>query len=159
MPSAAVEYESGAPANSLLSYDKRIFGTNYDTDLKFYHDAELYVEQGNHFCNMLYAFRSISRAIPTIKETDPVQKKAINLKTFEIIRPEMAKLADLLNYVTATTAFVSEIINRLSQADNSTVREDFCEMLIKLIDVLQRIDNLKEAKACLKNDFSAYKRR
>ena len=65
---------------------------------------------------------------------------------------------DLLNYVNATSAFVGEIINRLKEAESSTVREDFCEILIKLVDVLQRIDNLKENKACLKNDFSLYKR-
>ncbi|GMH49960.1 hypothetical protein TrLO_g5054 [Triparma laevis f. longispina] len=158
MPSSAVTYESGPPANSLLSYDKRVFNTNYDTDLKFYHDAELYVEQGHCFCNMLYAFRSISRAIPTIKENDPKTKLDINIKTFEIIRPEMGKLMDLLNYVNATSGFIGEILSRLKDADSSTVREDFCEMLIKLIDVMQRIDNLKESKACLKNDFSLYKR-
>jgi len=70
---AAMDFETNAPANYMLSYDKRQYDTMFDQDLKIYQDAELLVEQGGHFCNMLYAFRSISRAIPTMREMTPEQ--------------------------------------------------------------------------------------
>jgi hypothetical protein len=70
---AALDFEAAAPAAVALSHDKRLMGTRFDADLKIYQDAELLIEQGFHFSNMLYAFRSISRAIPTIKETTPEQ--------------------------------------------------------------------------------------
>ena len=69
MPASAFDFESGAPPHSALSYDSRQFGTSYDKDLKTFQDVDLLVEQGSHLCGVVYAFRSISRAIPTLRET------------------------------------------------------------------------------------------
>ena len=68
MPASAFDFESGAPPHSALSYDSRQFGTSYDKDLKTFQDVDLLVEQGSHLCGVVYAFRSISRAIPTLRE-------------------------------------------------------------------------------------------
>mmetsp|Transcript_10780 Transcript_10780/g.22130 ORF Transcript_10780/g.22130 Transcript_10780/m.22130 type:complete len:1377 (+) Transcript_10780:38-4168(+) len=158
---AALDFETGAPAQFSLSHDKRMPGTTYDTDLKIYQDAELFVEHGFHFCNMLYAFRSISRAIPTIKDISAEAKSTINHRTYEILGPEMRKLIDLRAFCSNTSTFFCEVLERLASPDamsTSMVREEFCDVLIQLTDVLQKIDNLKDMKACLKNDFSLYKR-
>jgi hypothetical protein len=38
------------------------------------------------------------------------------------------------------------------------VPEGLYNALIKVVDLLQKLDNLKDMKACLNNDFSRYKR-
>ena len=73
----------------------------------------------------------------------------------------MKKLIDLQAYCKRVSSFLCDILQRLSSPEamsTSTVREEFCFVIIKLVDVLQRLDNLKDAKACLLNDFSLYKR-
>jgi hypothetical protein len=73
----------------------------------------------------------------------------------------MRKLIDLNSFCVNTTAFFCEVLERLASPEAmsaSMVREEFCDVLLQLTDVLQKIDNLKDMKACLKNDFSLYKR-
>lgn len=73
----------------------------------------------------------------------------------------MKKLIDLNSFCVSATAFFCEVLERLASPtamSPSMVREEFCDVLVQLTDVLQKIDNLKDMKACLKNDFSLYKR-
>ena len=115
---------------------------------------ELILEQGSYYANMLYAFRSVSRAIPAMKEDDPTRKKVFNIKTFEVLSPEMDKLKELLTFTTSASTFFTSILTRLCTLDSGTSRDLFCGLLIAVLDVLQKIDNLKDMKACLQNDFA-----
>jgi cytoplasmic FMR1 interacting protein len=135
-----------------------MYGTIFDPDLRVFQDAELLNEQGEYYANMLYAFRSVSRAIPATKETDAATKKIFNMRTFEVLAPEMDRLKELLTYAEEAKKFFVSVLSRMAGVDSGTTRDLFCEVLIKLLDTLQKIDNLKDGKACLQNDFAAYKR-
>ena len=73
---------------------------------------------------MLYTFRSISRAIPSYSKDDSDDEKTkINKQTYEVLKPEMDKLKELMSYQRDCRNFVVSIIHDLSDLDKTTVRE------------------------------------
>jgi len=155
----SLNFESAPPASVALSFDKRFYGTKFDDDLKVYQAGEIYIEQGLYYANILYTFRSISRAIPSYRPNDDdEEKEKINRQTYEVLKPEMDKIKNLMNFQKDCQNFVAQLVNDLAGLDKLTVRESFLRMLIDVIDVLAKVDYLKDFKACLTNDYSAFKR-
>lgn len=78
----------------------------------------------------------------------------------EILRPEILKLKDLMQYVTQTLALLIEIAQTLapSSGRKRLIPEGLNVAIIKLLDVLLKLDDLKDMKSCLNNDFTRYRR-
>ena len=133
---------------------------------------DMVLEQGQHFVHMLYTFRSVSRAIPMVNITIPddstpeekaeltSQKSEINRKIIEILRPEIQKLRDLMQFVDhAITVFRDTLLSlSTAEARQKVLPEGLYTALIRMIDIMLKLDNLKDMKACLNNDYSRYKR-
>ena len=96
------------------------------------------------------------------EEQDELNAKRgeINRKIVEILRPEILKLKDLLGFITQTINLFKETVQNLStpEAREKVVPEGLYVNIIKLMDLMLKLDNLKDMKACLNNDFSRYKR-
>ncbi len=147
------------PAPLALASDLgRSYGTQFDADLKAYQDATTLLEQGSYYADMLYAFRSLSRAIPAISEPDPERKARMHKAVFEVIGPEMERVKEVQAWADACVSFWIAALTKMSTADSTTVRDQFLDILIHLLDCLQKVDSLKDNKACLQNDFVSYKR-
>lgn len=72
----------------------------------------------------------------------------------------MMKLKELIEFQKHVINVFCADIQKLSLAEARAkfVPEGLYNALIKVVDLLQKLDNLKDMKACLNNDFARYKR-
>ena len=130
------------------------------------------LDQGQHFVHMLYTFRSVSRAIPMVNINIPPdatpeeraeltsKKSEVNRQIVNILEPEIQKLRELMHFVDHAISIFRETMVTLAtpEAREKVVPEGLYTAMIRMIDVMLKLDNLKDMKACLNNDFSRYKR-
>ena len=118
------------------------------------------LDEGAKFADMLYTFRSVSRAIPMMNDQKASNLDDINKATFQVIRPKMMKLKAFMEFQDRAICSFCVNIENLASATvgGEVVPEGLYDALIKVVDLLQKLDNLKDMKACLNNDFSRYKR-
>lgn len=168
----SVEYEKASYHNPMASVDHRGFRSLFSTEMEQISRIYQATEQGSYFVHMLYTFRSVSKAIPSVtinvpadaspeeKEVLGQKKHEINRKVVEILRPEILKLKDLMQFVNQTLALLTEIVTALASGSGreKIIPEGLNVAIIKLLDVLLKLDNLKDMKSCLNNDFSRYRR-
>lgn len=88
------------------------------------------------------------------------KRNEINRKIVEILRPEILKLKEMMQFVYHSISVVRDTIQQLVtvEARAKDVPEGLYVALIRVIDMFVKLDNLKDMKACLNNDFSRYKR-
>jgi cytoplasmic FMR1 interacting protein len=79
----------------------------------------------------------------------------LNLSTFETLRPVVAWLDALMAFqAECVKVFCANVAQLAAAKGTKLVPEGLYTALIKMIDVLQKMDNLKDMKACLQNDFT-----
>ena len=79
----------------------------------------------------------------------------LNSSTFETLRPVVAWLGELMDFqAICVKEFCSNVAQLAAAKGSKLVPEGLYTALIKMIDVLQKMDNLKDMKACLQNDFT-----
>lgn len=173
-PSLSVEIDTGAMINKYE--DNKAFHTKFGPELEIISQLDSLSVRGEQYVSMLYSFRSISKAIPmlamnadenaTVEEIEELELKRtdFNKKIIELLRPEIVKLKELINFINSTIAHFKNTLEKLAvkagigSSSGEKVSEGVSLSLIRLIDLLLKIDNLKDMKAAIKNDFSRYKR-
>ena len=160
-PSAALDYDLGSleidDFKDRLAYPTSQFTeeTNALEQLK-----EL-LQSGEKYITMLYTYRSISKALPMVQaDTDEAQKADIHKKTFNILRPQILKLKEFMEFHERAVGVVRVNVVLVQKADAAkTVQsEPLLDLIIDCIDMLVLLDALKDMRAALQNDFSRYKR-
>jgi len=89
------------------------------------------------------------------------QKKVeVNKAVWDILRPRILQLLELCNYSEEIIECFAKILKTLVRRQNTKkiTPNLVYERLIMLIEVLVRLDNLKDIKSSVLNDFAAYKR-
>jgi cytoplasmic FMR1 interacting protein len=133
---------------------------------------EAAIDQGQEFVWSLYAYRSVSKAIPEVVIETPegakpedeaeiaVRRGEINRKIVDILRGGMAQMKELKSYVTNVVGIFHRCVSHLAQSTSaeSAAAEGLYLLLIRLLDLLVKLDNLKDMKASVLNDFARYKR-
>lgn len=125
------------------------------------------MKQGDQFINLLYTYRSCSKALPQVKTSDQPNKNEIYEGTYAVLEPEIKKLKTFMYYQRDTIKLFCENVKRLASfylpdkkkgpaIDQPS--ESFLNCMIQLLDRFALLDALKNMKACLNNDFSFYKR-
>ncbi|CAM9248489.1 unnamed protein product, partial [Hapterophycus canaliculatus] len=155
----SIDYEV-APQSNLLQYvDHAGYETGLGAEVEAIGELEKVLEVGRMHVNALYTFRSVSRAIPMVSGNSDPNKDALHMNTFKVLRPEMEKLsAVMLFYESAVQVFCAHVQTLAKQSKKQVVPEGLYDALIAVVDLLQKMDYLKDTKACLTNDFSRYKR-
>eukprot|EP00003_Mantamonas_plastica_P000908 TRINITY_DN106_c0_g1_i11.p1 TRINITY_DN106_c0_g1~~TRINITY_DN106_c0_g1_i11.p1 ORF type:complete len:1475 (-),score=530.80 TRINITY_DN106_c0_g1_i11:1304-5728(-) len=156
--------------NVPLSYES-VHDTNYhdmeafDVPPKFREEANYIaelarvVQDGEKYVSILYTFRSCSKAIPQVKTSDQENKELIHQKTYEVLKPEIDKLKDCMNYQEDATALFCQNIDKMAGIyKKEVVSESWVDEMIVMMDHLLVMDSLKNMKASLNNDFSFYRR-
>ncbi len=96
------------------------------------------------------------------KDLLTARKMELNKKIVEILRPEIIKLKEFMLYANAATQLFRTVIEKLAagcrNGSKDIVHDNFAVALIGLLDILVKLDNLKDMKVSIKNDFSRYKR-
>ena len=68
----------------------------------------------------------------------------LNKKIIELLRPEVTKLKDFMNYANETILHFKTTVEKFASA-NTGISEGISVALINLIDVLLKLDNLKDS--------------
>ncbi|CAM9167660.1 unnamed protein product, partial [Phaeothamnion confervicola] len=154
-----VGYEM-APSSNLLSYiDHAGFPTEFNSEIEAIGELEKILEAGQRHVHTLYTYRSVSIAIPLVTDSNDPNKDLLHMRTYQVLRPEMEKVRDVMAFQdTAVQMFAWHMETLATQGKKKVVPEGLYDALIAAVDLLQRIDHIKDSKACLTNDFSRYKR-
>ena len=115
---------------------------------------------------MLYTYRSIARALPTVSG-DEAHKRSMYSASFEVLHPAITRVKTLISFkeraVSKFTSNLALLIRAESKLKTAKGEAPIpCEalyiQLLNTLDMLAVLDALKDTKACLNNDFSTYKR-
>ncbi|GAB6019487.1 Cytoplasmic FMR1-interacting protein 1 [Chamberlinius hualienensis] len=118
------------------------------------------LEKGNEHAVMLYTWRCCSRAIPQPKSNEQPNRVEIYEKTVEVLRPEVDKLLSFMYFQKhAVEKFFGEVqsLCRLEKRKDF-VSEAYLLTLGKFINLFAVLDELKNMKSSVKNDYSTYRR-
>lgn len=118
------------------------------------------LEEGHEHAVMLYTWRCCSRAIPQPKSNEQPNRVEIYEKTVEVLSPEVKKLMNLMHFQRkAIERFCSEV-KRLSHEEKRKdfVSEAYLLTLGKFINMFAVLDELKNMKSSVKNDYATYRR-
>ncbi|KAK2176605.1 hypothetical protein NP493_652g01000 [Ridgeia piscesae] len=109
---------------------------------------------------MLYTWRCCSRALPQIKSNEQQNRVEIYEKTVEVLAPQVQQLMDFMYFQTKAIERFHEEVKRLCHKEkrNDFVSEAYLLTLGKFINMFAVLDELKNMKASVKNDYSAYRR-
>ena len=96
---------------------------------------------------------------------DEAHKKAMYAASYEVMHPYIERVKQLMYFrdeVVSKWCSNLQLVVRVEakkKADPSAIPcEGLLVQLLRVLDVLVVLDNLKDTKACLNNDFSTYKR-
>jgi len=156
----SVEFEAASFKNPTSFADHNGFQSNFGAEMDAIAQIETLLDQGQYFVHMLYTFRSVAKAIPMIQDPQAPNRNEINMKTFEILHPQVDKLKELMDFQEhAVRVFCNNITHLVTpEARQKIVPEGLYSALIKVVDLLQKLDNLKDMKASLCNDFARFRR-
>eukprot|EP01132_Coremiostelium_polycephalum_P008287 gene8287-10183_t len=158
--STAIGY---GPFNNNNFADRGAFETQWSEETTAMERMEEILKQGEAFINMVYTYRSCSKALPQVKTPDQPHKQQIYEGTFEVLEPEIKKLKDFMYFQKDTIKVFCDHIKKLAltydkKKETIVVSECLISYLIKILDLLAILNALKNMKACLTNDFSFFKR-
>ena len=148
------------------------FESCFGQEMEQIHFLESMTVSGQRYVHMLYTFRSVSRAIPMISIVTPadaskeiqesydIRREELNKKIIEILRPEILKLKELMVFVRDFVRIFCDFFRFLTSPEAlvKIIPESVYEALIKSIDLIVKLDHLKDQKASVNNDFTRYKR-
>lgn len=72
-------------------------------------------------------------------------------QVLDILRPEIIKVKDLIAYLVQAVALFHSVVTHLTNKENAkeTVPEGIHVSMLKLLDTILVLDNLKDIKTCL----------
>uniref|UniRef100_A0A5S6QGB0 Cytoplasmic FMR1-interacting protein n=1 Tax=Trichuris muris TaxID=70415 RepID=A0A5S6QGB0_TRIMR len=120
---------------------------------------ELLMEGERHAVN-LYTWRCCSRAVPMAKSNEQPNRAEIYDTIVEVLQPEVKKLLQFMYFQVRATRRFCEEVKRLSHCEKRKdfVSEVYLITLGKMISMFAVLDELKNMKASIKNDYSTYRR-
>lgn len=109
---------------------------------------------------MLYTWRCCSRAIPQPKSNEQPNRVEIYEKTVEVLAPEVKKLLNFMYFQRKAIEAFSGEVKRLCHVEKRKdfVSEAYLLTLGKFINMFAVLDELKNMKSSVKNDYSTYRR-
>jgi len=151
-----VTYETGSFGNPLNFDDRDGFKTRFASEAKSIAELHTILEDGDHFIHTLYTYRSVSSALPQIKPDAP-NKAALYRKIFDVLDPEVTKVRQLLRFHNQTVVAVARIFTELINAEKQKEipSDTLLDDLIRVLDMILKLDALKNMKAAINNDFAS----
>jgi len=164
-PSLSILYNNVTDYNYA---DRNSYDTRWTEETHAISQLRELLKQGETYMNMLYTYRSCSKALPQVKTADQANKNEIYEGTFEVLEPEIKKLKNFMYFRKDTIKVFCDHVKKLGVwlipdkkgklKEDFTPSESYLWHMILLLDKFYLLDALKNMKACLNNDFSFYKR-
>ncbi|GAM27817.1 hypothetical protein SAMD00019534_109930 [Acytostelium subglobosum LB1] len=151
------------PYNSNNFMDRGAFETQWAEEMSAMEKLEELLKAGEQYINMVYTYRSCSKALPQVKNSEQPNKQQIYEGYYEVLEPEIKKLKDFMYFQRDTIKVFCEYVKKIAatydkKKETVVVSEALVSYLIRLLDLFALLDALKNMKACLNNDFSFFKR-
>ncbi|VDI44412.1 cytoplasmic FMR1 interacting protein [Mytilus galloprovincialis] len=123
-------------------------------------DLNKLLEKGQEFAAILYTWRCCSRALPQVKSNEQPNRSEIYNKIVEVLDPQVSKLMEFMYFVRESIERFGGEVKRLChiQKRNDFVSEAYLLTLGKFINTFAELDQLKNMKASIRNDYSAFRR-
>jgi cytoplasmic FMR1 interacting protein len=120
---------------------------------------EALVVEGLEHIKMLYTFRSIGCAVPVVNNLSIENKYKIDLETFQVLAPQIEKIKHFMEFQERCIVMLLQCVQDLviNQVRGNNTDRDY-NAITKVMDLLQKLDDLKDIKASLTTDFSRYNR-
>jgi cytoplasmic FMR1 interacting protein len=142
-----------------VAHDTDLEFTNFKFEMEQIAILEELLQVGSVHVETLYSFRSCARAIPQVEVG---QKGSLKLyqSTFDLLHPEMEKLMKLREFHERVKECFSELITEMTREERKAkfVPDELSNSMMKVIDLLLKLDSLKDIKASVQNDLAQYKR-
>lgn len=134
------------------------------------------LEEGEKHAVMLYTWRCCSRAIPQPKSNEQPNRVEIYEKTVEVLGPEVDKLLAFMYFQEVAIQRLTDEVKRLCHTPSGPpqssggheslpkkkadvfVSEDYLMTLGKFLNMMAVLDELKNMKSSVKNDYATYRR-
>ncbi|XP_052277863.1 cytoplasmic FMR1-interacting protein-like [Dreissena polymorpha] len=132
----------------------------YTEEATVHSELNKLLEEGKEYAVMIYTWRCCSRALPQVKSAAQENRTEIYQKIVEVMEPLVSKLRDFMHFqIKAVQTFCGEV-RRLCHKEkrNDFVSEAYLLTLGKFISMFSELDELKNMKASVRNDYSAYNR-
>jgi len=136
------------------------------------------IERGQYFIHTLYSSRCISKAIPekddlitsirenlpfvnVMSETDieeqiEIKKSALAFECLKILRISMQQIIDVIHFIDESLQTFTDTIALISSLTD-IVPEILYGSMISLLDILFKLDSLRDLKTSSRTDFAKYK--
>ncbi|TMS38737.1 hypothetical protein L596_005392 [Steinernema carpocapsae] len=118
------------------------------------------LEEGFQHAGNLYTWRCCSRAVPMAKSNDQPNRVEINKTVVNVLIPEVDKLYRFRKFANNAIDRFCDEIKRLCHPEkrNDFVSEAYKLTLGEFMNMFAILDELKNMKASIKNDFSTFRR-
>ncbi|XP_041358058.1 cytoplasmic FMR1-interacting protein-like isoform X2 [Gigantopelta aegis] len=158
--SLSIQYQVNFDTNFA---DKNAYVTGvakYSEEATVHADLNKLLDEGQEYAVMLYTWRCCSRALPQVKSNEQSNRTEIYHKIVEVLEPQVSRLMDFMLFQRrAIERFCGEV-KRLCHKEKRAdfVSEAYLLTLGKFINMFAELDELKNIKASVRNDYSAYRR-
>ncbi|XP_053399050.1 cytoplasmic FMR1-interacting protein-like [Mercenaria mercenaria] len=123
-------------------------------------DLNMLLEEGKEYAVTMYTWRCCSRAFPQVKNNEQENRKEICQHIVDVLDPGVSKLRKFMYFQKrAIDRFCGEV-KRLCHKEkrNDFVSEAYLVTLGKFINMFAELDELKNMKSSINNDYAAYRR-
>uniref|UniRef100_A0A915AC39 Cytoplasmic FMR1-interacting protein n=1 Tax=Parascaris univalens TaxID=6257 RepID=A0A915AC39_PARUN len=149
------------------------FDTNFEDRNAYVTGVSKYIEEATRHAEFndllaegfqhaahLYTWRCCSRAVPMAKSNDQPNRVEINEKVVEVLNPEVEKLHRFMHFTNRAISRFCDEVKRLCHPEKRKdfVSEAYLLTLGKTLNMFAVLDELKNMKASIKNDFSTFRR-
>ncbi|VDN03135.1 unnamed protein product [Thelazia callipaeda] len=149
------------------------FNTNFEDRNAYVTGVSKYIEEATRHAEFndilsegfehaahLYTWRCCSRAVPMAKSNDQPNRVEINEKVVEVLNPEVEKLHRFMHFTNKAISRFCDEMKRLCHPEKRRdfVSEAYLLTLGKTLNMFAVLDELKNMKASIKNDFSTFRR-
>lgn len=158
--SMGIGFSMRSGTNSINYQDHIGLQTDFAPEIKATADVEALLVEGSEHVHMLYTFRSVGRAVPMASDQNVASKQKTNMETFQVLTPQITKIRRLMDFQEKGVAMIERCMQNLvtKEARERIVPDGYFDAITKVLDLLQKLDNLKDMKASLATDFSRYNR-
>ncbi|XP_067136856.1 cytoplasmic FMR1-interacting protein isoform X5 [Centruroides vittatus] len=147
------KYIEEATVHAELCHGTGIYGNSINVQNEM-------LEEGEEHAVMLYTWRCCSRAIPQPKSNEQPNRVEIYEKTVQVLAPEVNKLLNFMYFQRRAIERFGAEVKRLCHTEKRKdfVSEAYLLTLGKFINMFAVLDELKNMKSSVKNDYATYRR-
>eukprot|EP01125_Pyxidicula_operculata_P015482 TRINITY_DN5257_c0_g2_i2.p1 TRINITY_DN5257_c0_g2~~TRINITY_DN5257_c0_g2_i2.p1 ORF type:complete len:935 (+),score=184.13 TRINITY_DN5257_c0_g2_i2:17-2821(+) len=135
--------------------DLKAYVTHWAVEIEEISNIDQTVKWGRELVHNLYVYRCCSAALQEVKTSDDSATAQFYTYKYEILLPEIQKLQDIMIFVRKSKALFIDTLLKHKDSDKR-ISEGLVLKLIEILDILLKLDGLKNSKNCLEIDFLAY---